>query len=110
MAGRVTLQDFVWPQRDPQQDMAECLEALRDDPVVGSYVPKELYDAAPAVQQFVWRLYSECADLHPTPSRVLPRMLEYLQRAAFEEAEYEVELAELRDAMGRPGAQVKGLS
>jgi hypothetical protein len=110
MSGRVTIKDFLWPQRDPQQDIADCLDALRDDPVVGSYVPKELYDAAHEVKQFVWQLYTECSDLHPTPSRALPRMLEYLQRAALEEAEYEMELADLRESMGQPGAQVKELS
>jgi hypothetical protein len=104
-AGSITLQDFLWPQRDPKKDMADCLEVLRDDPVVGSYIPKELDDAAPPVQQFVWRLYTECADRHPTSTRALPRMLEYLQRAAQCETDYEKLFAELRDSMGTPSAQ-----
>lgn len=105
IAGRLTIQDFAWPQRDPVEDMAECLEALRDDPVVGALVPQQLFEAEPAVQRFVWQLYTECTDLHPGPSRALPRMLEYLQRAALNEAEFELELARLREAMAQPGAQ-----
>lgn len=109
LAGRVTLSDFLWPQRDPQQDIADCLEALRQDPVVGCYVPNELDEAAPEVQRFVWQLYTECAERHPTPSRELPRMMYYLQRATVESAEYEQELAELRDQMSQPGVQAKEL-
>lgn len=107
LAGRVTARDFLWPQRDPEQDLAECMEALRDAPVVGCYVPQELFDAAPAVQQFVWQLYTECNSLHPVASRALPQMLEYLQRAALNEAKFEQELTALRQAVGQPGAQTR---
>lgn len=106
LAGRVTMSDFLWPQRDPEQDIADCIAALRDDPVMGCYVPRELNDAAPEVQRFVWQLYIECAERHPTPSRALPRMLHYLQRAALEDVEYEQELAHLRDEMSKPGVHM----
>jgi hypothetical protein len=109
LAGRVTMSDFLWPQRDPQQDLEDCLDALRDDPVVGCYVPKELDVAAPEVQRFVWLLYTECADRHPAPSSALPRMLHYLHRAAVEDGEYEQALAELRDAMAQPGVHATEL-
>lgn len=110
IAGRLTIEDFAWPQRNEREDMVACLEALRDDPVVGACVPQELYAAEPAVQRFVWQLYTECADLHPSRSRALPRMLEYLQRAALNEAEFEIELARLREAMGQPDAPSKDLN
>lgn len=106
-AGRVTFHDFVWPQRDPMQDIADCLEEMRDDPVVGAYFPEELLEASPVVKQFVWQLYTECSDMHPTRSRMLPRMMEYLQRAAMVEDEFEAEVAEMREAVSQPKADVR---
>ena len=105
IAGRLTARDFAWPQRTLEQENTACLEALRDDPVVGCYFPDELHKAAPQVKEFVWRLYTECAELHPHQLRILPRTLEYLQRAALNETEFEAELAELRKAMEHPVSQ-----
>ena len=99
LAGRVTISDFGWPQRSREDDIAACLEALRDDIAVGAYVPAQLFEADPAVQEFVWRLYEECSGRHSLGLRSLPKVLDYLQRAALNEAEFEVELMELRERM-----------
>lgn len=102
LAGRVTIGDFAWPQRSRADEVAGCLEALRDDVAVGSFVPNELFEATPAVQEFVWRLYEECSGQHPLAMRVLPRALDYLQRAALNAEDYEVELADIRGRMKGP--------
>lgn len=99
LAGRLTIRDFAWPQRSQEEDIADGLAALRDDPVMGALVPDALYQSAPEVQEFVSTLYMECAGHHPHRIRALPRMLDYLQRAALYEADFEVELARLREAL-----------
>jgi hypothetical protein len=99
LAGRLALGDFAWPQRSREEDIADGLAALRDDPVLGALVPDALYQAASEVQEFVSALYMECAEQHPHRVRALPRMLDYLQRAALCEAGYEVELAKLRESL-----------
>jgi len=105
LAGRVTMSDFLWPQRDPDEELRECLDALRHDAAVGCFMPPELYDADPAVQRFVWLLYTESADRHPTATRALPKALDYLQKASLWKAGYEEKLASLREAMGQPSQQ-----
>lgn len=100
LAGRLTIRDFAWPQRSREDDIADGLDALRDDPVIGAMVPEALYQAAPEVQEFVFALYTECAELHPHRVRALPRMLDYLQRAALLEADFEVKLARLHESLG----------
>jgi transcriptional regulator with XRE-family HTH domain len=107
LAGRVTARDFVWPQRSAEEQLAECMDVLRDDPIVGAYVPPELAEAAPAVQQFVWQLYTECTGLQPLATRALPQVLEYLQRAALNEQKFEQRLSMLRETVAEPGAQTR---
>ena len=102
LAGRVTIEDFAWPQRSRTDEVAACLQALRDDAVIGPLVPDALFEAAPQVQEFVWRLYEECSGQHPLGMRELPRVLEYLQRAAMNEADFEAELADLQGRMRVP--------
>jgi len=110
LAGRLSVQDFAWPQRSREEDIADSLAALREDPVVGALVPDALDRADPEVQEFVAALYMECAERHPPRVRALPRILDYLQRAALNEAEFEVELARLRKSLEqsqrRPSSQV----
>lgn len=101
LAGRLSLGDFAWPQRSQEEDLADGLAALRDDPVLGAPVPDAIYQAAPAVQEFESALHMECAEQHPCRIRALPRMLDDLQRAALCEADYEVELAKLRESLGQ---------
>lgn len=102
LAGRLNVRDFAWPQRSREEDIAESLASLRDDPVVGTLVPDALDRADPEVQEFVATLYMECSGEAPHRVRALPRMLDYLQRAALCEADYEVELAKLRKSL-QPG-------
>ena len=108
LAGRVTMSDFAWPQRTREDDIAACLEALRDDISVGAYVPAQLFEAEPEVQEFVWRLYEECSGRHALGLRSLPKVLDYLQRAALNEAGFEVELQELRERMDEATSATTG--
>ena len=108
LAGRVTMSDFAWPNRSREDDIAACLEALRDDISVGAYVPAQLFEAEPEVQEFVWRLYEECSGRHALGLRSLPKVLDYLQRAALNEAGFEVELQELRDRMDEATSATTG--
>lgn len=102
LAGRLTMSDFAWPQRTQEEEIADCLRVLCEDPVIGAYVPNELLTASPEVQLFVWQLYTECAEMHPWPIRTLPRALQYLQAAAQGDEVAEEALNELRDAMSGP--------
>jgi hypothetical protein len=99
LAGRLTARDFLWPQRTQEQEIADCLRTLCEDPVIGAYVPNDLLVASPEVQQFVWQLYTECAEMHPWPIRTLPRALQYLQRAAQGDTAADEAFDELRSAM-----------
>lgn len=109
LAGRLSVRDFAWPQRSREEDIADSLAALREDPVVGALVPDALDRADPEVQEFVAALYMESSERHPLRVRALPRMLDYLQRAALNEADFEVELTQLRESLIRsqhlPGQQ-----
>jgi hypothetical protein len=102
MSGRLTLADFEWPTRDPESDIAKCLNSLRDDPVIGCYVPKELADATASVKRFVWQLYSEYAHRHLSPKRLLPTPLEHLWRAARNGTDYDRLFADLSVANDEP--------
>jgi hypothetical protein len=60
MAGKVGMQDFVWPgQGSLGARVARELELLRQDPYLGAFAPEELAVAAPAVKLFVTFLYRE---------------------------------------------------
>lgn len=101
ISGRITMADFAWPQRSKEQEVADSIAALREDPLFASSVPDELFEATPAVQEFVGRLYAACSEQHPMQLRALPRALHYLQRAAMGELEFELELEQLRQTVSR---------
>lgn len=98
-AGRVSITDFAWPARSREREVAEGLDSLRDDPAIGSLVPDALFTADPSVREFVWQIYQECTGAHPQGLRAMPTALDYLQRAALNEAEFEQELYQLRKEM-----------
>ena len=45
LVGRATTSDFSWPRRSREDDIAACLEALRDDICVDAYLLTRLADA-----------------------------------------------------------------
>jgi transcriptional regulator with XRE-family HTH domain len=96
LSGQLNMSDFLPPQRSREDEVREGLEHLRNDAAIGAYLPPELFDAAPTVQEFVWRLFQECSYQHPQGMRALPRALDYLRRATRSEESCESEIAQLR--------------
>jgi hypothetical protein len=73
-----------------------------NDPMVLGLMPEELFTASPAIKRFVVNLFHECVDEHPRTLRAMPTALDYLQRAALNEAEFEAELGRLRGDLEQP--------
>ncbi|MDW5443799.1 hypothetical protein [Polaromonas sp. SM01] len=65
LAGVVTLPDFIWPAPESLDSrLRQEIEAMRQDPLLGGFVPQELASASRTVLMFVAFLYSE---LHRRP-------------------------------------------
>lgn len=101
-AGRIRAEDFVWPNKAADQALADGFARMVDDPTVLGLMPEELFSASPAIKRFVVNLFHECVDAHPRTLRAMPTALDYLQRAALNEADFEARLAELRGELERP--------
>jgi len=95
-SGRISMRDFVWPTRSGKVDVENGLRTLRDDPAVASWIPAALYTADETVKEFVWQLYQEGSGLYSEELRLMPHALDFLQRAALLEAEYEAKVAQMR--------------
>ena len=101
-AGRIRADDFVWPAKVAEQAIADGFEMMVNDPMVLGLMPEELFTASPAIKRFVVNLFLECVDEHPRTLRAMPTALDYLQRAALNEADFEAELARLRGELEQP--------
>jgi hypothetical protein len=101
-AGRIRADDFVWPNKAADQALADGFARMVDDPTVLGLMPEELLSASPPIKRFVVNLFHECVDAHPRSLRAMPTALDYLQRAALNEADFEARLAELRGELERP--------
>ena len=96
LAGRISMRDFIWPSRSRRKDVQDGLQSLRDDPAVASWIPDALFSADEQVQDFVWQLYQESAGMSCEGLRLMPTALDFLQRAALGEADYESRVAKMR--------------
>lgn len=60
LAGVVTLSDFIWPSPDSLDSRVQKeIEAMRQDPLLGGFVPQELTSTSLEIRMFVAFLYAE---------------------------------------------------
>jgi hypothetical protein len=60
MGGQIRLNHFVWPTTSPLADrVVRELERLRQDALLGAFVPDGLFNASPDIQIFVLFLYRQ---------------------------------------------------
>lgn len=60
LAGVVTLPDFIWPSPDSLNSRIQKeIEAMRQDPLLGGFVPQELTSTSREIRMFVAFLYAE---------------------------------------------------
>lgn len=60
LAGVVTLPDFIWPSPDSLDSRLQMeIEAMRQDPLFGGFVPRELTSTSREIRMFVAFLYAE---------------------------------------------------
>lgn len=66
LSGGLSVHDFVWPAKGTLRERVGLeLERLRQDPLIGAFVPSELDKAGPAVQLFVAFLYHQLSPGEP---------------------------------------------
>lgn len=104
-AGRIRLTDFGWPSQATNAQRDRDLAELAKDPAYAGLVPEEFGHISDAMKDLVWNLYCEATGRQPPAWVTMPRMLDYLQRAALAMEEHEAELRHL-DALFA-GAQPK---
>jgi len=97
LAGSISMRDFHWPSRSRRKDVQDGLRSLRDDPAVAGWIPDALFSADDEVQDFVWSLYQESSGMSSEGLRLMPAALDFLQRAALGEADYELRVAKMRE-------------
>lgn len=97
-AGRIRAEDFVWPGKPVEEAIQSDFDMMASDPIILGLLPEDLKGASQEVKQFVVNLYHEATTGWPGRTlRSLPLALELLQRAAVNEADFEVQLAKFRE-------------
>jgi len=94
-AGRIRLTDFGWPHQAANAQRDRDLAELATDPAYAGLVPEELAHCSDAMKDLVWNLYCEATGRQPVTWVTMPKMLDYLQRAALAMEEHEAELRSL---------------
>lgn len=100
-AGRIRLTDFGWPASAANTQRDRDLADLGEDPAYAGLVPEELAQCSDAMKDLIWNLYCEATGRQPVTWVTLPRMLDYLQRAALAMEEHESGLRDPGVLFGR---------
>ncbi len=82
LAGRITVEDFLQPERDAQAVFERGLRLMMDDPKIRELLPFDLCSLDPQAQRALVLLYAESTDLDLLGSRHLSATLHDLQLAA----------------------------
>lgn len=97
-AGRIRPEDFVWPGKPVEKAIEDDFDMMASDPMILGLLPEDLKHASNQVKQFVVNMYFEATTGWPGRTlRSLPAALDLLQRAAVNEADFEVQLAKFRE-------------
>lgn len=82
-AGRIRMEDFLLPEqsRTPTRQLAEGLQRIAADPLVGALLPDEAWDVPDSVKGLLIALYEDATKRELFPPRQLPMILQGLQDA-----------------------------
>jgi len=82
-AGRIGIEDFLMPEgeRSPTKQLAEGLERIAADPIVGALMPDAVWDVPDSVKALLVALYEDATQRELFPPRHLPAIFQGLRDA-----------------------------
>jgi transcriptional regulator with XRE-family HTH domain len=89
LAGQLPMSDFSWPCESEEQVVHRALERMKQDPVARTLLPAEPTALPMSAKRALVLMYAESSRQEVIGVRVLPSILQWLQRAAVMHDEHE---------------------